>query len=594
MKRITLATFIVLFLASAAFAAEFAPTLLKLSAPQAVHYDFDGSQLEIPVTVKGTPANTVFMVYTKGQADGIGPIQNGYLGWHHVNKIDTCMYCAPPQLLDEGDNTILWNGKDDDGNLIGPGEYTYYLWGYDSVNAKVYAVPLETASIYDYVNFVTHDYQGNPYTRPVIYGKVLGAGSFSAERTLIRQKWSLGNDPSDESLIETTSYTAYNDRYSLIPSPYELDKFYHYTTTNALQGHIRKWTWVPNGNAVRDTQWATNGEFVHDTSSRNTYLLDNQDMRYVGNDLLAVTNTGYDTNVSELVMVSAKDGTEQYRIDLSKWWVNPEDYEKGGIPVGGPSKMDVVNDTYLFLGAHGTCANQMIVPTGGVDEEDWNRWVNLNGDYVGDHNFAEDSERPWVCHDVWTHPYKYQFSGDAHLFSAFIAYTWTDYPTTWSFGLYAPDGTGIGNFSYAGETTGRKNDIKFVDYGSAYDGIYSDNESIENDKHYWFVAHDSFKGTLTSAVSVDDGGPQAFSVSQNSPNPFNPSTTIYYTLAEAGDVSIEIFNVAGQRVDTIANEFMSVGSHSVTWDASGFSAGVYFYTVKTGDFSKTMKMTLLK
>ena len=128
----------------------------------------------------------------------------------------------------------------------------------------------------------------------------------------------------------------------------------------------------------------------------------------------------------------------------------------------------------------------------------------------------------------------------------------------------------------------------------AYDGIYCDNVSIENDNQYWFVAHDSFKGTLTSAVSVDDGGPQAFSVSQNSPNPFNPSTTIHYTLAEAGDVSIEIFNVAGQRVDTIANEFMSVGSHSVTWDASGFSAGVYFYTVKTGDFSKTMKMTLLK
>jgi len=52
--------------------------------------------------------------------------------------------------------------------------------------------------------------------------------------------------------------------------------------------------------------------------------------------------------------------------------------------------------------------------------------------------------------------------------------------------------------------------------------------------------------------------------------------------------------VAGQKVDTIVSGFMSAGSHTVTWDASEFSAGVYFYTVKAGEFSKTMKMTLLR
>ncbi len=57
---------------------------------------------------------------------------------------------------------------------------------------------------------------------------------------------------------------------------------------------------------------------------------------------------------------------------------------------------------------------------------------------------------------------------------------------------------------------------------------------------------------------------------------------------------MDVFNVAGQKVATVANEFMNAGSHSVTWDASGLSAGVYFYTVKTDKYSKTMKMTLLK
>jgi hypothetical protein len=55
-----------------------------------------------------------------------------------------------------------------------------------------------------------------------------------------------------------------------------------------------------------------------------------------------------------------------------------------------------------------------------------------------------------------------------------------------------------------------------------------------------------------------------------------------------------VYNTAGQRVDTIVNANMSAGGHSATWNASRFAAGVYFYTVKTGDFSKTMKMTLLK
>ena len=93
---------------------------------------------------------------------------------------------------------------------------------------------------------------------------------------------------------------------------------------------------------------------------------------------------------------------------------------------------------------------------------------------------------------------------------------------------------------------------------------------------------------------VTEETPAVFSVTQNSPNPFNTTTTIALSLAKAGTVTIEIFNVAGQKVDTIMNEFMDAGSFSVMWDATDFSAGVYFYTVKSTDFSQTMKMTLLK
>ncbi|MCE5248930.1 T9SS type A sorting domain-containing protein [bacterium] len=81
---------------------------------------------------------------------------------------------------------------------------------------------------------------------------------------------------------------------------------------------------------------------------------------------------------------------------------------------------------------------------------------------------------------------------------------------------------------------------------------------------------------------------------QGAPNPFNPSTTVSFTIPQPGNVTIDIYNAAGQKVAAVADGFMSAGNHSVTWDASGFSAGVYFYTVKAGYVSKTMKMTLLK
>ena len=100
--------------------------------------------------------------------------------------------------------------------------------------------------------------------------------------------------------------------------------------------------------------------------------------------------------------------------------------------------------------------------------------------------------------------------------------------------------------------------------------------------------------TYSTPTVVEDDNPIEFVLAQNSPNPFNPTTSIDFTIPEKGIVTIDIFNIAGQKVETIENEFLNAGNHSVIWDASDFSAGVYFYILKSGKHSKTMKMTLLK
>jgi FlgD Ig-like domain len=94
--------------------------------------------------------------------------------------------------------------------------------------------------------------------------------------------------------------------------------------------------------------------------------------------------------------------------------------------------------------------------------------------------------------------------------------------------------------------------------------------------------------------------PQIATLSQNYPNPFNPSTEINYSLNEAADVSIEVFNVKGQKVTTLVDDHQEAGQHEITWngdDISGKSvtSGVYFYKMKAGErYISTRKMILLK
>jgi hypothetical protein len=88
--------------------------------------------------------------------------------------------------------------------------------------------------------------------------------------------------------------------------------------------------------------------------------------------------------------------------------------------------------------------------------------------------------------------------------------------------------------------------------------------------------------------------PSSFSLSQNYPNPFNPSTKIVYTVSEATDVTLSIYNILGQQVAQLVNGFKNVGSYEVTFDAADLTSGLYIYKLDAGSTSITKKMTLLK
>jgi flagellar hook assembly protein FlgD len=86
---------------------------------------------------------------------------------------------------------------------------------------------------------------------------------------------------------------------------------------------------------------------------------------------------------------------------------------------------------------------------------------------------------------------------------------------------------------------------------------------------------------------------------QNYPNPFNPSTNIEYDLSEAGEIKVEIFNVIGELISTIVNEYQRPGKYTVKWDGTDDSggkaaSGVYFYRVTSNEKLQTRKMILLR
>lgn len=88
--------------------------------------------------------------------------------------------------------------------------------------------------------------------------------------------------------------------------------------------------------------------------------------------------------------------------------------------------------------------------------------------------------------------------------------------------------------------------------------------------------------------------PLKFSLSQNYPNPFNPVTSIVYHLAEQSDVKLIVFDVAGRKVEILINKRQAPGKYEVSFDASHFASGLYFYTVQAGSFIQTRKMLLIK
>jgi len=102
--------------------------------------------------------------------------------------------------------------------------------------------------------------------------------------------------------------------------------------------------------------------------------------------------------------------------------------------------------------------------------------------------------------------------------------------------------------------------------------------------------------TVTGGNAVDDEVPMVngFKLSQNFPNPFNPTTNIQFEIPENSFVTLSVFDMMGHEVAKLVDDYRGAGSYNVTLDGSNLASGIYFYKLQTDKFSQTMKMVLSK
>ncbi len=140
-------------------------------------------------------------------------------------------------------------------------------------------------------------------------------------------------------------------------------------------------------------------------------------------------------------------------------------------------------------------------------------------------------------------------------------------------------------------------DVRFGDYigndfwGNKIVPVWNDERAGGFDMEIYTAVIDITVGVNPIVSTI----PSNYELKQNYPNPFNPATTIIFNLPKTANIELKIYDIEGREIQKITNGNYSAGEHRITWDASNFTSGVYFYKLTASDgFTETKKMMLVK
>jgi hypothetical protein len=124
---------------------------------------------------------------------------------------------------------------------------------------------------------------------------------------------------------------------------------------------------------------------------------------------------------------------------------------------------------------------------------------------------------------------------------------------------------------------------------------YTDSEVLAG-KYTYRLKQIDFDGSFkySPEVEVEVSVPLEFVLEQNYPNPFNPSTTVKFQIPELSFITIKVFDILGNEIETLVDEEKPAGIYELTWNATNLPSGVYFYQLRSGEFTSMKKMILLR
>jgi hypothetical protein len=175
-------------------------------------------------------------------------------------------------------------------------------------------------------------------------------------------------------------------------------------------------------------------------------------------------------------------------------------------------------------------------------------------------------------------------------------YIFGDFDPTTIPGYKTEDGSGITKLTDLNDNFALTTPIISTIDGKAIGALHwtSDIDSYNSADAYAAVIVAYYSLIPWGVVKTGPDVPGSYELSQNFPNPFNPTTTINFNLAKTSDVKLTVYNMLGQKVMTLVDSHMNAGQQTVKFDASKLTSGVYFYRLDAGSFQSIKKMILLK
>ena len=124
--------------------------------------------------------------------------------------------------------------------------------------------------------------------------------------------------------------------------------------------------------------------------------------------------------------------------------------------------------------------------------------------------------------------------------------------------------------------------------------MWYDGSLTPSEVNYFRIGHAMTPRIVGDVTERLSGIPDNFVLEHNYPNPFNPTTTIQFSITHSASTELTIYDLLGREVATLVNEMMTPGTYKVKWDANAVASGIYFYRLRSGEFSETKRMLLLK